>query len=97
MGEPWSDDPLVRELRERISAGDRTILRLVNERLELVERLHAHKARQGYPMIDRGREDALVAALAEENHGPLSAEGLERLFRTLIEITKREVGARVPR
>jgi chorismate mutase len=83
-------DPLVQRLREGISACDEEILAAFNRRLRLVAELHRHKLALDYPMVDAGREDALLAALAAANGGPLSTEGVRELFTGLIELGKRE-------
>ncbi|HXV33164.1 MAG TPA: chorismate mutase [Gaiellaceae bacterium] len=85
-------DPVVRELRERISAQDRAILAAVNARIGLVGELREHKLAQGWDFLDSGREERLLAALAGENPGPLSEEGLRELFTDLLALTKRELG-----
>lgn len=87
-------DPLVRELRARISDNDLDILRGVNERLRLVRELREVKAERGFAFVDRGREERMLALLADENAGPLSEEGLREIFRALLELTKRELGER---
>ena len=84
-------DPVVRELRGRISAQDRAILAAVNARIELVDELREHKLAQGWDFLDSGREERLLAELAEENPGPLSEEGLRELFTDLLALTKREL------
>lgn len=86
------DDPVVRGFRDRIDETDREILALVNQRVGLVAELHDHKRAHGYASVDAGREQAVLDELADRNTGPLSSDGLRELFRTLIEITKREVG-----
>jgi len=78
-------------LRDRIGATDREILELVNRRLELVREIRAHKQARGVAFNDPGQEERLLARLRELNGGPLSAEGVERLFRELLEIVKREL------
>jgi chorismate mutase len=92
-----AQDPVVLEIRELITRADREILEAANRRLELVLRLHRHKAAQGYPMVDPAREESLLRSLAEQNPGPLSDEGVRELFGTLIEISKREAAAAPPR
>ncbi len=84
-------DPVVRELREGITAADRALLVAVNERLRLVRELRAHKLAQGWDFVDRGREEQLVDALARENQGPLSETGLRELFAAVLALSKREV------
>ena len=51
-------DPAVQAARERISAVDRELVALLNERLGLVRELHAYKRAQGYPMVDPGARAA---------------------------------------
>ena len=85
-------DPVVRDLRGRITEADRAILAAVNERIELVRELREHKLAQGWDFLDAGREERLLAALAAENAGPLSDSGLRELFTDLLTLTKRELG-----
>ena len=85
-------DPVVRELRGRITEADRAILAAVNERIELVRELREHKLAQGWDFLDAGREERLLAALTAENAGPLSDSGLRELFTDLLTLTKRELG-----
>ena len=71
-----ANDPVVRGLRGEISDVDGAILAAVNRRLELV---------------DRAREDEILARLHEVNRGPLTAAGLEELVSDLLALTKREL------
>lgn len=84
-------DPLVQELREEISVVDRAIVEAINRRVDLVRRLKEHKAAQGWEFVDRGREERMIADLAQANAGPLSSEGLRDIYAHLLELTKREV------
>jgi chorismate mutase/prephenate dehydratase len=86
-----TNDPLLDELRDRISAADRTILDAMNKRLDLVERLRTHKQSQGIAFVDPERERELLAALVTSNPGPLTEEGLKELFREILALTKREL------
>src|SRR2546425_7866390 len=87
----WEQDPLVVEIRERIAELDRTVLELVNERIELVVRLWRHKQEHGISFVDEGREEALLRHLLEENRGPLSEEGLRELYPRILQLVKSEV------
>ena len=42
-----SDDPVLDQLRKQISETDRAIVEAMNERLELVAQVKAHKAARG--------------------------------------------------
>lgn len=88
---PERPEAVVEELRTRISACDRELLEALNRRLEIVRALHDHKQAHAIPLRDPGREAALVAALAEENPGPLSSAGLRAFFESVIELTRREL------
>jgi len=90
-GSTGASDPLVAELRAQITGVDRELLAAVNRRLEIVRRLHDHKQANGIPLRDPGREASLLAALAAENGGPLSAPGLREFFEHLLELTRREL------
>jgi len=83
-------DPAVQAARERISAVDRELVALLNERLGLVRELHAYKRAQGYPMVDPGREQRLLDGLVAENPGPLSDAELRALWAGLLALLTRE-------
>jgi chorismate mutase len=89
-----ADDPILAELRERVARVDRAILAAANERLELVERIRAHKREHGLPLLDPERERRLLEHLEAENAGPLSSEGLRELHAAILELVKREVARR---
>jgi chorismate mutase len=84
-------DSLIPDLRARIDEIDRTLLALVNERLELVHRIKARKVELGIEFLDPGREQEMLRDLLAANRGPLSDEGVERLLQTVLELGKNEV------
>ena len=83
-------DPVLRRLREQIAATDQGILELVNRRLELVREIRAHKETHGVAFVDPDQEQRLLARLRELNGGPLSADGVERLFGEILALVKAE-------
>ena len=85
-------DTVVSELREEISAADDALVAAVNRRLELARRIFEHKEASGIPIVDPGREEAMVARLQRENPGPLSDDGVADLVRYVLGLTKRELG-----
>jgi chorismate mutase/prephenate dehydratase len=85
-----SEFALVKARRE-IDAVDRELLGAVNRRLELVATLHEHKAANDLPLRDPGREDSMIAALQEENPGPLSDAGVDALFRFVLDLIRKEI------
>ena len=84
-------DPVMKQLREQISDVDRAIIDAVNRRLKLVAQLKRYKDEQGIDFVDPEREEWMFAYQSRANRGPLSPEGLERLFATVLELTKEEL------
>jgi chorismate mutase / prephenate dehydratase len=84
-------DAVLGEARAAIDAADRELLAVVNRRLELVRALHEHKRETGIPLRDPGREEQMIDDLKAANDGSLSGEGVESLFRFVLELTRREI------
>jgi len=84
-------DPVVEQLREEISAVDRSIFDAVNRRLELVAQLKHYKDENGIAFVDPDREREMIARRVDENPGPLSEDGLRALYAELLALTKREL------
>jgi chorismate mutase len=90
-GPSVTDDPNVERLRAELAAQDRTVLDAVNARLRLVAELKRYKAETGLAFVDPEQERRLLDRLAAENDGPLSEDGVRRLFSELLALTKREL------
>jgi chorismate mutase/prephenate dehydratase len=86
-----SQDPVVRQLREEISDNDRALVEGINARLRLVQRLKGYKDSRGYEFVDPDREEWMLRDMARANRGPLSQDGLEEIYKTILDLTKREV------
>jgi chorismate mutase len=78
-------------LREQVTGIDRELVELVNRRIEVVQKIWAHKREHGLGNVDPDRERWLFEHLAESNRGPLSAEGLQQIYTEILALTKREV------
>ena len=92
-----NDDPLIRQLRQQISDTDRSLVDAFNTRLRTVARLKEYKESRGIDFLDPEREEWMLQYLSRANRGPLSAQGLQELFRTILDLSKREVaGASKP-
>ena len=78
-------------LREQIAQTDAEILALVNRRLQLVGEIRELKQAHGVAFVDPGQEERLLARLRELNGGPLSGEGVERLFAEILALVKDEL------
>ena len=85
------DDPLIRRLREEVSDNDRALVDAMNRRLELVAQMWTYKRSRGLEVLDPEREEWMLRYLVRANRGPLSQQGLEELFGTVLALTKREL------
>lgn len=75
-------------LRRQIDDLDLQILRLLNERMAIVERIAAIKRQTAIEVQDQAREEAILSRLEEENRGPLSREEVEGIFREIIGVSR---------
>jgi len=90
-GTAVTDDPTLSDLREQISRIDHAIVEAVNDRLELVAQIKAHKESRGIGFLDPRREEAMLQELTRTNRGPLSEEGVRELLQAILDLSKREV------
>ncbi len=81
----------LQRLRDLVAATDADILALVNRRLEVVREIRELKDAQGVSFLDPDQEARLLVRLRELNGGPLSAEGVDRLFREILALVKDEL------
>jgi chorismate mutase len=86
-----SQDPIVRQLREKVSDNDRALIEAINARLRLVSQLKSYKDSRGYDFLDPQREESMLRDVSRSNRGPLSQEGLEHIYQAILELTKQEV------
>jgi chorismate mutase len=84
-------DARIRRLREQISDNDRAIVEAINGRLRLVAQLKRYKESRGIDFVDPDREEWMLQYAIRANRGPLSEEGLRRIYAELLDLTKREV------
>jgi len=83
--EPESTDNLT-AMRAAIDALDHALVDLLAERRALVFKLFAYKLRRGLPLIDREREEALLAERAVFAQARGVPHGLtERVFRAVLD------------
>jgi len=73
------------DLRGRIDLIDRQLLELLNERMKVSIEVVRAKRTMGKAVFDATRELALLERLERLNAGPLSNEGLRRIYEAIIE------------
>ena len=74
----------LQQLRQRIDRIDRQLLALLNRRAAAAVRIGSLKKRQGLPVVDSRREEALLRRLVQANRGPLSHTFVRRIFREIL-------------
>ncbi len=73
------------EFRVLIDELDRRIVGLLNERTRVVEDIGRVKRLAHLPIYEPKREDQVFANVIESNAGPLTEDGLRRVFERIID------------
>lgn len=73
------------ECRDQIDELDRQLVRLLNERTRIVEKLGRVKEELDLPVYEPKREDEVYRNIIECNEGPLPPEALKRLFERIVD------------
>ncbi len=84
----------IKELRKMIDKIDSQILKLYEERMDVVRRIGRYKIENDLPVYDAAREDAKLAEVFASVKNAEYADGAAQLFITLMEAAKDlELGA----
>lgn len=78
----------LKRLRQNIDELDDQILRLLNERMLLVEQIAAIKQQEGRDPLDLSREQAIFRRLARDNKGPLPWGALKKIFGQIMAVSR---------
>lgn len=71
------------QVRLRLDSIDREMLRLLNERMRIALDIVRAKREAGLPVFDPGREELVLERLSARNEGPLSPEGVRRIWSAI--------------
>jgi len=74
----------IEELRERVDAVDRELVRILNERARIVQELSAYKLEAGVPLFDPKREEAVLRRIADLNEGPIYDSSMRDIFELVM-------------
>ena len=77
------------ELRLRIDAIDRKMVRLLNGRAGCAIELGRVKKERGLPIYQPAREEEVLGNVQRSTGGPLESEALRRLFERIIDESRR--------
>jgi chorismate mutase/prephenate dehydratase len=79
----------IKDRRVEIDEIDSELLRLLNMRARLAIRVGESKRVAGLSICDREREREIVERVCRANEGPLDVRAVTRLFRCIINETRR--------
>lgn len=79
----------IENLRSEIDAIDNELLALLSRRARLAGEIGLVKRRGHVPLCDPDREQEVLARVGESNEGPLNKEGIKRIFKTIIDESRR--------
>lgn len=71
--------------RERIDEIDRRLVELLNERTAIVEEIGRTKRQAALPIYEPRREIQVFENITAHNGGPLTGDGLRRIFERIID------------
>ncbi|MCY4159565.1 MAG: chorismate mutase [Bacteroidetes bacterium] len=74
--------------RAQIDKIDQTLVRLLNERSSLANKIGRVKQQLGLPIYMPAREKKVIENVIRANPGPLSPEAVRRLFERIIDETR---------
>jgi chorismate mutase/prephenate dehydratase len=80
------DEQKLAEIRQQIDDLDKKLVTLLNERARLA--LEAGFAKGGQEIERPEREAQVLKNVIDTSRGPLSSEGLETIFRTIIRVCR---------
>jgi chorismate mutase len=73
------------ECRKNIDRIDVQLIALLNERARVAEIIGEVKHGQSMPVYEPKREDQVYKNILENNHGPLPADAVRRIFERVID------------
>jgi chorismate mutase len=85
---PDPEEALAR-CRARIDELDRRLIDLLNARTALAAEIGAIKQRARMPVYEPKREEQVFANVTSHNRGPLTTEGVKRIFERIIDEMRR--------
>jgi len=78
----------LQELRDKLDAIDNELLKLINNRMDLVHQVGALKAKSGGAIYRPEREKAIIDRLEKQNNGKLNRAAIEALFLEIFAISR---------
>ncbi len=83
------NDNELKRLRAAIDELDRVLVKLLNQRAKYAVEIGQAKKAVALPVYSPEREREVLRNVEAENRGPLSAEGIRRLYERIIDESRR--------
>lgn len=77
------DKDRITRLRDQIDEANARILKMLNDRAALTEKVREYKVAHGLALFDPVREARQMEGLLLKNRGPMSARGVEMIFKEI--------------
>lgn len=84
-----SNQKKINFFRQKIDYIDSEIIKLLNERAKYAKDIGKLKQKLNIPVYSPVREEKIIAGLKTINPGPLNTEALSRIYKHIIEETRR--------
>ncbi|QWI73096.1 chorismate mutase (plasmid) [Bacillus mycoides] len=75
-------------LRKEVAEVDKQILRILNKRGQLVQKIGDEKNKLNLKVFDSKREMEILAELKLSNEGPYSSQMIESIFKNIFKMSK---------
>lgn len=75
-------------LRQKIHQIDKELVRLLCQRIQLVQEIGHEKNKMGLPVQDKDREREVISHVLSIPHNPMDSEILENLFWHIIRVCR---------
>jgi len=82
------EEDKISELRKRIDSVDRTILRLLEERLKIAREIMKIKIKKGLKITDRKRESEILKNLTKKTKNEILKKYLFQIYRIIFKMSK---------
>lgn len=82
------EEDRISELRKRIDSVDRTILRLLEERLKIAREIMKIKIKKGLKITDRKRESEILKNLTKKTKNEILKKYLFQIYRIIFKMSK---------
>ena len=77
----------LQEIREQLDRIDDQMIDLFSRRMRMVSEVAAYKKEKGLPILDKGREDAILERLGQKAGDEL-AQYAKRMYETLFAVSR---------